>query len=146
MVWYNAGVIDVELKKETVKAVPTQDQEMILAQMCREDMPTFDKLPLEAQECWIGEYWEKKRFEGVWNISTMLVVSYIEKTEGVKLENEENDILMRECQSIVNNYPNNFCSEFLQERLSKYNPLLIGEDYVQLSKEHIDFRNSVEKV
>lgn len=107
-------MIDVELKKETVKAVPTQEQEMIIAQMCREDMPTFDKLPLEAQECWIKEYWEKKRFESVWNISTMLVVSYIERTEGVKLDGDEEDILMRECQSIVNNYPNNFCAEFLQ--------------------------------
>lgn len=76
----------------------------------------------------------------------MLVVSYIEKTEGVNLDGDEEDILMRECQSIVNNYPNNFCAEFLQERLSRYNPLLIEEDYVQLSKEYIDFRNSVEKV
>ena len=125
---------------------PTYEQELVLAEMCRKDMPMFDMLRSEAKECWIMEYWGSKRAEATWNLSRMFVVAHIGKMEDVELKLDENDDLMRECKSIVENYPNNIGAEFIQERLSKYNLLLIKEDYVQITKEYIDFSTSMEKL
>jgi hypothetical protein len=130
--------------KSRIQKEPTPQQQKILVELCRKSMPTFDRLPLEARECWVREYWKEGRESGVSNLSQMFVVAHMQEVTSVELANSDLYKAVCDCVTIVNDEKNKInCVELVEEKLKEYTPLFIEDDYIQVVGEYKLFADSV---
>lgn len=126
--------------------VPTQEQYEILLTKCRIDIFDFDFFSPEEQDEEIVTKWVSEREQGVKKLTNYFIVGCFYANEGLIMENKEEKSELAECLSILRNHGNNLTQEFLEERLSSYNSLLVQDDYGRVIGDYWNFVSSIDSL
>lgn len=136
------------MEKETniQQIAPTQEQYEILLTECRRDIFDFDFLSSEEQDEEIVAKWLSEREQGVKKLTNYFIVGRFYVNEGLIMQSKEEKSELSECIGILRNHSNNITQEFLEERLSSHNPLLVQDDYGRVIGDYWDFVRSIDSL
>ena len=136
------------MEKETniQQIAPTQEQYEILLIECRKEFFDFDFLSSEEQGEAIAAKWLLEREQGVKKLTNYFIVGCFYVNEGLIMQSKEEKSELSECIGILRNQSNNITQEFLEERLSSHNPLLVQDDYGRVIGDYWDFVRSIDSL